>query len=429
MQRLLEAELIYGRLLTLSEPHLVERYNKALTGFGLRPTALGEFDIDMTGFSPQIAAELGDRDYLDPNRVNRRFIILTPEQVNLPVIHTGFSNTAGLMHEFFKANAKAINAVTIKDALYGEIEDNVTKVEHMEDLLSINEVTFKVLSAKDILSKATRLRALMDRLVSVEDAWRDNAMLAEMVELAKETGDIRQNQLVPDQLVFRHQAFWANHFGGIYVFHDARNVTVIASPDVPGFRKARPWQANYIDINDIESLYGFLAKTGRLQLPQASWVLESGLLQHRADMALIGLANEADPSQDTTRLDAVSMQTWAIHHADLVSQDGTVPFLNEVIRTLKATGRISMAAANSRILFHLVRAEPTHPDIWLINRLIAQKVPHDFISRFIFDKEGFYAAYEQYSDSFRDYVVSTLEKTYLGNKAALRKRLYGIERE
>src|SRR6218665_2685401 len=100
MKRLLEAELIYGRLLTISEPHLIARYNKALSGFGLKPTALERFDIDMTGFSPEIAEELGERDYLDPGKVNRRFIIMTPDQENLPVVHTSFSNTAGLMHEF-----------------------------------------------------------------------------------------------------------------------------------------------------------------------------------------------------------------------------------------------------------------------------------------------------------------------------------------
>ena len=62
MKRLLEAELIYGRLLDISEPHLVSRYNKALKGFGLKPTALQRFSIDMTGFSPEIAEEIGDRD-------------------------------------------------------------------------------------------------------------------------------------------------------------------------------------------------------------------------------------------------------------------------------------------------------------------------------------------------------------------------------
>ena len=88
---------------------------------GLPETALAEFDIDITGFSPQVAAELNDPDYLDPGKVNRRFIIMTPEQDSLPVVHTSFSNTAALMHEFFGANRRAINAVTIKDALYGEV--------------------------------------------------------------------------------------------------------------------------------------------------------------------------------------------------------------------------------------------------------------------------------------------------------------------
>ena len=145
MKRLLEAELVYGRLLPVEEPHLIERYNKALDGFGTPRTALSTFRIDMTGFSPEIADELGDRDYLDPNRVNRRFIVMTPEQVNLPVVHTSFSNTAALMHEFFAANARAINAVTIRDALYGEIEDSVSVVRDIDDMLSIYEVRLKVL--------------------------------------------------------------------------------------------------------------------------------------------------------------------------------------------------------------------------------------------------------------------------------------------
>jgi hypothetical protein len=429
MQSLLEAELIYGRLLTIREPHLIERYNKALTGFGLAPTVLKEFDIDMTGFSPQVAEELGDQDYLDPNRANRRFIILTPEQVSLPVVHTAFSNTAGLMHEFYQSNAKAINAVTIKDALFGEIEDSVAKVEHIDDLLSISEVVFKVFSAEDILGKAAELRGLTDRLISVPDAWRDNDMLNHMVELARQTGDIRQNTLVPDKLVFRHDTFWANHFGGVYVFHDGRNSTVICRPNVPGFRKARPWQVSYIDIDDGDQIYGFLARTGRLQMPQASWVLASGLYQHRAMMTLIGLAYADNPETDFSRADAIWLQTWAHRHADLVDTDGSYGFLNEMIRTLTATGRVMMPGVAARYRFLLVRAEPNHPDQWLVNRLLSQMVPFDFLSRFIFDKEGFYAAYEQYSDIFRQYVVAYIENTYLKDKVGLRSRLYGIERE
>lgn len=429
MNRLLEAELIYGRLLEISEPHLIARYNKALQGFGLKPTALTTFRIDMTGFSPEIAAEIGDRDYLDPNRVNRRFVIMTPEQVDLPVVHTSFSNTAALMHEFFAANARAIHAVTLKDALYGEIEDSVATVETIEDLLSINEVRFRVLSAEDMLGKAAELRALVDRLKTVPTAWADDQMLNRMVDLAKVTGDIRQNALVPDQLIFRHQAFWANHFGGVYVFLDDKTTTVICQASVPGFRRSRPWQVGYIDIADRGRVYEFLAKTNRLQLPQASWVEQSGLLQHRADMILRGLINDSNPTVNLSGSDRVFIQTWLHANAQAVTADRHYPLLQEAMRTIATTGSLKMEEIAPSDRFLVVRAAPAHPDQWLTNRLIAQMVPRDFVSRFVFDKQGFYAEYERYSETFRDYVVSTLTGTYLSNKAAFRRKLYGINED
>ncbi len=429
MNRLLEAELIYGRLLDISEPHLIARYNKALEGFGLRPTTLKQFSIDMTGFSPEIAEELGDRDYLDPNRVNRRFIIMTPEQAELPVVHTSFSNTAALMHEFFNANSRAINAVTIKDALYGEIEDSVSIVDDIDDLLSINEVRFRVLSAEDMLGKAAELRGLVDRLKKVPTAWADDEMLNRMVELAKLTGDIRQNALVPDQLVFRHEAFWANHFGGVYIFLDGKTTTVICDPSVPGFRRSRPWQVSYIAINDYARIYDFLASTKRLQLPQASWVEDSGLYQHRADMVVRGLINESDPTADLANADRIWLQTWMHRNAAIVAGDGTYPFLQEMIRTVAATGTIKMQDVAPANRFLLVRAAPAHPDQWLVNRLISQLVPRDFVSRFVFDKQGFYDAYERYSESFKAYVVATLTGSYLKDKAAFRHKLYGLREE
>ncbi|MBO3761128.1 hypothetical protein J5J10_03025 [Ciceribacter sp. L1K23] len=426
MNRLLEAELIYGRLLPVTEPHLVDRYNKALTRFGLPPTALTEFDIDMTGFSPQVADELGDKDYLDPKRVNRRFIVMTPEQENLPVVHTSFSNTAGLMHEFFTANARSINAITIKDAIYGEIEDSVAEVRTLEDLLSINEVQFRVLSAEDVLGKATELRRLADRVETEADAWRDDALLNRMVELAKLTGDIRQNELVPDKLVFRHDAFWANHFGGVYVFVDDRTTTVICDPSAPGFRRSRPWQVSYISINDREKIFDFLASTGRIEMPRASWVEQSGLYRHRAEMALIALVRDLDPEADLSLVDTVWLQAFAQRNAARIAEDGTYPFLQEMIRQLAATGSIRLAQVPAERRFLLVRPKPGHPDQWLTGRLIAQFNPSDFVSRFVFDKQGFYLAYEGFGERFRDYVVSRLSSTYLQDKRGFRQRLYAI---
>ncbi len=154
-------------------------------------------------------------------------------------------------------NQRAINALTIKDVIYGEIEDSVTKVENIEDLLSINQVEFRVLSAEDVLGKAARARKLVDRLKQEPDAWRDDSMLNRMVELAKVCGDIRENALVPDQVIFRHNAFWTSHFGGIYIFVDPDMTTVISDPSAPGFRRSRPWQVSYPSTGDADKVFSF----------------------------------------------------------------------------------------------------------------------------------------------------------------------------
>jgi len=426
MKRLYDNELIYGRLLTVGQPHLVERYNKALRAFGLPSTKLASFEIDKTGFSPQVAEELGDPDYLDPNGVNRRFIILTPSQSALPVVHTQFSNTEELMYEFFTANARAINALTIKDVIYGEIEDNVAIVDDIEDLLSIQQVEFKVLSADDVLGKAAELRTLVDRLKSEPDAWRDDALLEHMVDLAKIAGDIRENTLVPDKVVFRHDAFWTSHFGGCYVFVDEKMTTVIADPDAPGFRRSRPWQVAYLPIRDMARVYSFLAETGRLDPPRASWLEPSGFLEHRAEMAIRALLRQVEPDADLSRMDAVWLQTWMHRNASLIAEDGVYPFLNSVKRDIAQSGHVDIRHIRDRFRFLLARARPDHKDAWLVNRLITEYVPSDFVSRYVFNKQGFYDDYQGYGEGFRHHVVETLKNTYLTDKAAFRKRLYGL---
>lgn len=427
MDLLRDNELIYGRLLPVREPHLIERYNKALTAFGLQPTKLASFEIDRTGFSPQVAEELGDYQYLDPNEVNRRFIILTPDQIDLPVVHTAFSNTGQLVYEFFAGNSRVIDALTIKDVIYGEIEDSVTKVEDIEDLLSINQVEFRVLSAEDVLGKATELATLSDKLKREPEAWRDSDMLNRMVELAKVCGDIRENALVPDQVIFRHNAFWTSHFGGTYVFIDPDSTTVIANPSAPGFRRSRPWQVSYIAANDADRVFRFLVETSRIELPRASWLETSGYLEHRAEMAIRALIRDNEPDADLAKSDKVWLQTWIARNADLINKDGAFPFLNATKREVAQAGHVKIDEVFPQHRFLIVRAKPDHRDAWLTNRLISDFVPSDFVSRYVFNKQTFYEDYEGWSDPWRRQVVDILKSTYLKDKDGFRLKLYGLK--
>ena len=58
--------------------------------------------------------------------------------------------------------------------------------------------------------------------------------------------------------------------------------------------------------------------------------------------------------------------------------------------------------------------------------LIADFAPSDFLSRYVFNKQGFYGDYEGWPELWRTHVVDTLKTTYLKDKAGYRARLYGL---
>ena len=425
MKRLLENKLIFGELLAIDEPHLIERYNKALEGFGLKRVKLERFSIDMTGYSPEVAQALANPEYLDPNGVNRRFIILTPEQETLPVVNTQFSNTEQLMLAFFEKNRREIFAVTIKDVLFGEIEDSVLEVDNIDDLMSIEQVEFKVSTASNLLGQAAELQGMIEKLTKDPDAWQDNGMLNRMVELAKVTGDIRNNDLLPKEVVFRHNAFWTSHFGGVYIFNDKRQIAVIADPKAAGFRRSRPWEVAYLDSNNHAQVYRFLAETRRIDPPRGAWIEKSGLLEQRARMLVISMMVEEDPEVRLDGLNNRKLDSWVQAHARQIEKDGRLALLDYVRRRAASWSNIDLSEVRPEHRMLISRANPDHEDWWLANRLISEYLPFDFLTLFVFNKQAFYKAYETWPENYRQFVVETIRDTYFKDKAALRARLYG----
>jgi len=424
MQLLVDNKLIYGQLMEVAEPHLVARYNQALTGFGLDNVKLERFRIDMAGFSPEVAKELGDNQYLDPNGVNRRFVILSPDQLGLPVINTAFSNTEDLLYQFMEKNARAIFALTIKDVIFGEIEDSVFEVRDIDDLLSIEQVEFRVSTAANLLGKTAELQVLIEKLIKEPDAWRDDAMLRTMVEYAKTTGDIRDNALLPKEVVFRQNTFWTSHFGGVYVFVEEGQTTVICDPSAKGFRKSRPWQVSYIDRSNHEQVFRFLAETGRIDAPRGSWIEKSHLLQERALMLVVWLAVNNDERVDLSRVNGQWANGWASRNTGIVEREGSLPLINAVHRQVANWSNLDMRDVPPQKRFLVSRANPEHPDYYLVNRLISEYLPFDYMTRFVFNKPAFYRDYEGWPENYREYVVKQIRDNYLADKKALRRRLY-----
>ena len=117
-------------------------------------------------------------------------------------------------------------------------------------------------------------------------------------------------------------------------------------------------------------------------------------------MVLLSLIHAHDPDVEFERVDPIWLQTWVHRNARTVARDGRYPFLQSAERKMRADGSFPIEEADLVNRFLLLRARPDHEDCWLTNRLLSTLVPADFVSRFVFDKQGFYGEYANYSEDF-----------------------------
>ena len=143
MKRLISKGLMFGNLVEVASPALVERYNRALEHLTGRKTVLTDFHIDISGYSPEIGDELDDDLYLNPNGCNRQFILLTTGQKTAPLLNVKFSTSRGVLRQFIEANEAQLFALTARDAVAGELANSVYEMSTPAKLLNIRRISIE----------------------------------------------------------------------------------------------------------------------------------------------------------------------------------------------------------------------------------------------------------------------------------------------
>ena len=140
MKRLIEKGLMFGNLIHVSSPALVERYNRALTHLTRKQTSLTDFHIDISGYSPEVGDELGDMQYLNQGGCNRQFILLSTAQKTAPLLNAKFSMSRSILRQFITENEAQLFALTTRDAVAGELLNSVYSVADPARLLDIRKI-------------------------------------------------------------------------------------------------------------------------------------------------------------------------------------------------------------------------------------------------------------------------------------------------
>ena len=422
MIRLLRHGLIFAELFPVDTPSMVARYNEALNKLTGKTTALDSFMIDIAGFAPEIADEFDDQTYLNPHGVNRQFILLSTQQKDAPLLNAQFSTSHAILQQFISDNEAQLFALTARDAVAGELNNSVYRADAPGDLFKIRKISVEADTTGAHLKDAAKLHEKIDRFMNVEDAWWDDVLIAEMVDLSKRTGDVTRNPILFDKTLYEQKNFFTEHFGGIYIFRDARVPAAISR--LPKDEVGSMPIANQLDFDDRGKILSFLHENNLVESIIEADMDAAALLRQRLDFILIDRMTEAG-----TAVDGMTRQDIRGLHREYGRQMPEVYHrLAEVLHWVEQGGRQPRIQASDPVAFYILRAKQG-PERDLVNMLIAELCPYDIRQLYICHKQAFLGAYTSWGEEKREYVANLLAREYMMDKTGMREALFGKEGE
>ncbi len=421
MEKLIAHGLMFGGLVEVASPALVDRYRRAMKHLAGKETALTDFHIDLSGYSPEIGHELGDPLYLNPNGCNRQFILLTTAQKDAPLLNIKFSTSRGILRQFITQNEAALFALTARDAVAGELQNTVYEVPTAARLFDIRQVTVEADTIGGHVAEAGKLTKLIERFRDTPDGWQDDVLIAEMIGLAKKTGDITRVPVTLPKMTFEQPNFWTAHFGGVYLFRDLRSPAAIT---VAPHRSLGPLPiATVMDLSDRNQIAEWLLRNDLVEpIVEARGADVAAIIRQKLDFILVDAA-------DTLGLDlgqSIRADLRKIAHRLGDALPNEFKGLGALLRWAEGAGDWPRITSEHPAFFYTLRSKP-HKDRDLVNMLLAELSPLDVRQLFILHKEKFYTAYAGWSEKKQAWVADFLAREYAVDKAGARSALFGPE--
>lgn len=421
MKRLIEKGLMFGNLVPVDSPALVERYNRALKMLTGKVTKLKDFHVDISGYSPEVGDELDDQLYLNPLGANRQFILLTTDQKKAPLLNAEFSTSRGILRQFIDENESYLFALTARDAVAGELDGSVFELSSASQLFDIRRITVRADTTEAHVADGRKLSAMIERFRTERDAWWDDVLIADMIGLAKKTGDVTRNPIELKASSFTQENFWTSYFGGLYIFRGVAHPGVVSV----GSRKklgSMPVKST-MDFSQRNAIANFLERNELVEpIVKVRGVDAAGILQQKMDFILVDAASAAgiDMGKATRR------ELRQI--AQKMGEDLPEEFLGlaALLRWVEGGGPWPRITSEHPAYFYSLRSAP-HKDRDLVNMLLAELSPLDVRQLFICHKQAFYKQYSKWKVARKTYVANFLHHEYQMDKVGAREALFGSE--
>lgn len=414
MQKLINSGLFGEGLINIEEPQLINRYNECLKDIGIKETKLKQFHVDGWGWSPEIANEFNDKNYLSHGFANPYGIILTPSQIECPIYIPYYSFDWDLTQTIFQQYKIPIADITTESGLWFEVDQEISAYQSAQDLLMVDALMLRFFTPKRMIKAAREQRKLVRQFYDSPVAWADETLHDNLIESCKEHGDLRFRSLeIPDFPYTNVRSFYTRAFQGVFVL------------------RVLPGQKPVLVFENTKSVVSGELEHDHIEFSIDDTVLFEYLLQHKIikddlnvyrsdlfsltrlrDAILVDLITKhyPDNQEDLTNVRVRSKYVAILSEENKLTPEyyeldklmaqlkrGSVPQSTELPFAL----RLSLCYPN----YYLT--EETKKVIWqLINKMSIYK---DIAMQYIFDKETFFIDYQTWNPSKKNWSIGLIK--------------------
>lgn len=411
MQKLKEADLYQSELIKVSGK-LVDRYNICMEKLGFTKTKLKTFSVDGIGWSPEIAKEKGDVHYLNNGEANSHGIIITPQQKGLPIYVPFHSFDKELMKLVFKTYGNQISDITRDCAIYLDFDQKIDVFYEPLDVLKYQDVTIHFHLIND-LDEAQKEQLELIEYFERDYNFIDEEVHQRLLESAKKHGDLRDRDLVLEELHYTTDSFYTRAFGGMYLLRDFTSPILVFEKE-ESYSEAIKNRKKKITIYHVadDELVDTLQAHSIVQFNLEKVTEEMRYERVKKHMLVKHLNETNHPIKEI--LDSKSLFKSYLNKIEIEHRK-KVMGVEIYLEKRRENPLIKMKEIIDEQLLYAMYAphsklKPNHQD--LVWKLLVNISPKDILFVYWYDKEEFYKQYQTWDESMKDWVIETIRNNF-----------------
>lgn len=407
MDKLKQANLYRSELIPVSGK-LVERYNKCLKTLGFSETKLKSFSIDGIGWSPEVAEEKKDIQYLNHGDANPHGIIISPLQKGKPVYLPFHSFDREMMQHVFRTHGRKINDITRDSAICIDFDQDIDVFYEPLDVLKYDDVSITFRLIDNLEEKQNEQLKLVDKFNS-DNNFIDEGIHQQLLASSMAYGDLRNRDLGLHPLHFSTGSFFTRAFDGVYLLRDfIKPIIIFESKEV--YKEAIKDTIHDVLIYHIsqpelvDKLKDHIIIDCDLEAvvntPNYDRIKKFELMQFIKD--------PQHPIKDILN-NKVLFKSY-LNKIDIKSRKQVMSVELYLEKLERSNAHKIEDIVDQSLYFALHQPHSSlsaeHRD--LIHKLLINISPKDVLFLYWYDKEQFYESYETWDDSFRDWVIERI---------------------